>query len=420
MMDCNKAEKLLVEYLYQELSPEKTLLVEKHLEACDACAKTLHNWRGIHRGFQRSNDVPQPAPFLKTRILAAAKQELGRKTPLMERILVFLKPAVLMPILIFAVLIVWFLPMKHMQMSEIRPASTPAETSSKTILQKPTAPPAAPAKEQPAPSITKAEAEKLKALGYINGGKSNESVESRLDQPKNDESNTAQPADQLAGGRTENYDRERDQQQVAPQYKEEAAKEPSAAIEYEAPGAERAKLQTPVETKTGSLDDKRAAAGAPAPAAMQNGQLSKAAPAGKDADNFIVAQQYFQKGDLSNGKKVADELIRNDKSQSRAADFDQTGRAYQARGATQLAILQYNLLLNNYPGYPQSSDVLLRLGECYEQIGEYDKASTTYRQLQQVSTTRELATEKLRTLSKKKQVQEQLRSLGYVNEKDKQ
>src|SRR5262245_41790891 len=68
-MDCNKAEKLLVEYLYQELSPEKTLEMEKHLEVCDACSKTLENWRAIHRGYQRSEEPPQPAPYMRQRIL---------------------------------------------------------------------------------------------------------------------------------------------------------------------------------------------------------------------------------------------------------------------------------------------------------------------------------------------------------------
>ena len=109
-MDCHKAEKLLVEYLYQELSPEKTLEVEKHLETCDACAKTLHNWRGIHRGFQRSNDVPQPAPFLKTRILAAAREEVVRKPALSERILSWVKPALILPILVFGLLVLLFFP----------------------------------------------------------------------------------------------------------------------------------------------------------------------------------------------------------------------------------------------------------------------------------------------------------------------
>lgn len=421
MMDCKKVEKHLVEYLYQELSPEKTLQVEKHLETCDACAKTLHNWRGIHRGFQRSNDVPQPAPFLKTRILAAAKQELGRKTPLMERILVILKPAVIMPILIFAVLVVWFLPVRRMEFARAKPISTPAQ-STRSAVEHPSAAPSAPvAKEQPV-QLSEAERDQLKSLGYIGGTKSdegtqsNEPAPSRPNEPEVRQKSKAAPMDQVEGGRTEVYTGVKDQEQAAPSNEaQQIAQQPSPAASY--PSQVEGKLEGPGEKQSAALADKKAAAGA-APAALE---LSKTAPAGKDADtNMVLAQENFKNGDLSNGKRFADVVSRTDKSNSRAEEFDQYGRAYQAQGACQQAIVNYNQVLKNYPNYQQSPDVLQRLAECYEQIGQYENASVTYQQLQQVPAKNKLATEKLRSLSKKRKSQEELRSLGYVDEKNKQ
>src|SRR5262245_66620513 len=77
-MSGKKAEEYLVEYLYQELPAKKTLEIEKHLQECAACAKTLESWRAIHRGYQRSAEEPQVAPYFKQKILAAAEEELTR------------------------------------------------------------------------------------------------------------------------------------------------------------------------------------------------------------------------------------------------------------------------------------------------------------------------------------------------------
>ena len=147
-------------------------------------------------------------------------------------------------------------------------------------------------------------------------------------------------------------------------------------------------------------------------------QPSEAAAGGKPdtkVANFERAQFYFKNNDLAKGKNAADEAIRSDKDSSLASQFHQAGRQYQEQGETQQAIVQYNLVLNNYPSYNQNADVLLRLGESYEQIGEYDKAIRVYQQLERVASMKNVAGEKLRTLSKKRQVQEQLRSLGYVD-----
>ena len=54
--------------------------------------------------------------------------------------------------------------------------------------------------------------------------------------------------------------------------------------------------------------------------------------------------------------------------------FHQAGIQYQNSKEPEQAIAQYNIVLNNYPRYNGSPDVLQRLAESYEQIGEYDNA----------------------------------------------
>ena len=103
-MDCKKAEKLLVEYLYQELSPRHTVDLERHLEVCDACTSMLENWRAIHRGYQKIIEEAPAAPYLSQRILAAAKEELKRKPSFSEKFVAILRPALILPVLIFALI----------------------------------------------------------------------------------------------------------------------------------------------------------------------------------------------------------------------------------------------------------------------------------------------------------------------------
>jgi predicted anti-sigma-YlaC factor YlaD len=103
-MDCKKAEKLLVEYLYQELSPKYTVDLEKHLQVCDKCIQTLENWRAIHRGYQKTTDEAPAVPYLRQRILSAAKDELQRKQSFSERFFTILKPALILPVILFGLI----------------------------------------------------------------------------------------------------------------------------------------------------------------------------------------------------------------------------------------------------------------------------------------------------------------------------
>lgn len=410
-MDCSKAEKLLVEYMYQELSPEKTLEMEKHLETCDACAKTLENWRGIHRGFQRSNDIPQPQPFLKTRILAAAREEAERRPGFVERLMVWVKPAIILPVVIFGLLVLLFMPAKQSDMAKAK-APAQAETTSTPAV-------AAQREAQPAEGgrVTQKEVKDLKALGYVGGSE------------KTDQPSTEAYSDELR--RKEEADANRSRDQELPITLDDKAKktgdfgdsaaapaapgkrEPSAV--YEAQPAEVAQQEN-------KLAEKQVMAPAPAlqsppqaaPSQAASGMVAGTKPDETEA-NFQKAQILSKNNDLPQAKKAAELAIRTDKDRTLASQFHEAGRQYQSQGEPQQAILQYNLVLKNYPDYSGSPDVLLRLGESYEQVGEYVNAIRTYEQLAQIASMKKVADEKMRTLTRKKQVQEQLRSLGYVD-----
>src|SRR5262249_31938134 len=106
-MNCKKAETLLVEYLYEELSAQKTLELERHLQSCDQCSATLESWRAIHNGYQKMEDLPAPSPFLKQRIVAAAEEELARKPSFATRLFAVLRPAIAIPVILVALLALW-------------------------------------------------------------------------------------------------------------------------------------------------------------------------------------------------------------------------------------------------------------------------------------------------------------------------
>ncbi len=75
-------------------------------------------------------------------------------------------------------------------------------------------------------------------------------------------------------------------------------------------------------------------------------------------------------------------------------------------------------MVNNYTEYPDLQNVLLRLAACYEEIGQINAARKTYVRLQSYPATRDLATQKIQSLDKKLQSQEQLKALGYTSDKN--
>src|SRR5262245_29736652 len=171
-MDCNKAEKLLVEYLYQELSPKYTVDLEKHLQVCDKCTQTLENWRAIHRGYQKTTDEAPAVPYLKQRILSAAKEELQRKPSFSERFFTILKTALILPVILFGLIATFML----YQNQGMKMAQAPA--------------PAPKIAEQPSVSSSSFDLDKSRMV------KREESYKGKADSYQNERAKTPQPEDQ--------------------------------------------------------------------------------------------------------------------------------------------------------------------------------------------------------------------------------
>lgn len=384
-MDCNRAEKLLVGYLYQELSPAETVRIEKHLESCSRCARTLENWKAIHLGFQRTVEEPPSAPYLKEKILATARQELGRKNTFFENFYLILKPALILPVMLFAALAVFLIFQRNTQMA-----------------QAPKPQPAAVQETAPSSRLDPDTENKLRSLGYVGedqqaGSRSAKEVSKpSLSRDRNELADSMEARKQDEG-------REND---VAVQQYDLKAK--TETLSKDRPSAPEPSYVQEKETISPPVAASPVPAQPPAPAEEGKGMEVKNAA-------FKKAQVYFERNDLNKGKTEAEQAIVQDKTGSLAAEFHEAGKKYQSNKEPEQAIVQYNLVLNNYPYYEQSPDVILRLAEAYEQIGAYDKALNSYQQLRQYPALKNTADQKIGEMMKKRKAQEQLRSLGYVD-----
>ena len=411
-MDCNKAEKLLVEYLYQELSPKYTVDLEKHLQVCDKCTQTLENWRAIHRGYQKTTDEAPAVPYLRQRILSAAKEEMQRKPSFSERFFTILKPALILPVILFGLIATLMLYQNKSAMMSQAPTvgkvvpEQPSISSSSLDLDKRRAAngeryseskPDTYRNERAKEPVDKETSEKLKSLGYISTG--------------SEERDRLSASDEKAGSKD------------APrEYKQNA---PAKVAEEEQPQRE---LTTPQEqnaskTETGQVVGGAIAPASPpssAPAPIQAQQLEAKKMAKMQEPSFEEAQNQFRQNNLNDGVNTANQVIQQDKNQGRAdyaVQFHEAGKYYQKNKEPEQAIVNLNLVANNYPNYSGLPDVLLRLAESYEQIGDYNQALKTYQQLAQIPTMKTTADRRINDMQKKQKTRDQLKSLGYTDEK---
>lgn len=416
-MDCNKAEKLLVEYLYQELSPKYTVDLEKHLQVCDKCTQTLENWRAIHRGYQKTTDEAPAVPYLRQRILSAAKEELQRKPSFSERFFTVLKPALILPVILFGLIATLML----------------YQTKPKMMSDAPMPPPAKVIPEQPSVSSSSLDFDKRKAAGGERYSESkpdtyrNERAKMPADKEtleklkslgyigtESEERDRLTSADEKAGGKDAPYSKEYKQNAPVPEKVEpqrEGAPQEQSAAKNEA--GQVAGVTAPAAPPSST----------PAPIQAQQLEAKKMAKTGTTPErDFEVAQENFSRNNLNDGIAVANQAIQNDKSQGRtdlAVQFHEAGKRYQQNKEPEQAIVQYNLVLNNYPSYSGTPDVLLRLAESYEQRGDYDQAVKTYQQLAQYPTMKSTAVRRIGDMQKKQKARDQLRSLGYTDQQQK-
>jgi tetratricopeptide (TPR) repeat protein len=379
-MNCKKAEEYLVEYLYQELPAKKTLEIEKHLGECATCAKTLESWRAIHRGYQRSAEEPQVAPYFKQKILAAAEDELLRKPSWSDRLLFGLKIATV-PIAIFVVLIV-FNQAKNkapeMAMKNERAEQhAPATVSEKETRQQEAAPQA-----------------KQQLQGYRD----------RTESYSYDKLKAAPPADEEK--RLKDYKENAKKESDALERSDLDQPTPSPAAP---PAASEPAPQQEEQSYGGAKPDQREIA--QAPSAQKGAAISPVSKTTNESWNQV--QSSLENNDLKGAQKNAQDAISQDSYRSLAGQFHQEGIVSQNKGEYGKAIFSYTQVQSNYRDYPELDDVLLRLGDSYAQIGEFGKAVKAY---QQVSPAKQkMAQQRIQQLQKKREAQEQLRSLGYVD-----
>lgn len=424
-MDCKKAETFLVEYLYQELSASKTVEVEAHLKTCDGCSKLLLHWKEIHEGFQQTTGTPAAPPFLKQRILNSARKELERKPTFSERAVLWLKPALIIPAVFVAVLVLFLYPMNK------KMAGVPTD---KAIPQKAPAPPAM-AEELHRDSFvkmkTKAEADEIQG-----GRKGDLATETPYPSDKPEPSTTVPSlAKDSESGYQEGYAAENRQMQAKLQQNAQEEEAKKVAKENNAPAGGMVAPSAPVMAQpqatepppaevspSSSMDDqKNEYAASPAPQQMAEQQLkANEKPAEKtgnanDANyNYDQAQSNMRQDRIMTAQKFAKQAVDLDTNKELAARFYNDGVIYQKNKEFTKAIAQYKAITNNYPSYDALNDVLFRLGECYAAIGKIDDAQMIFRQLLKSNPNSTVLREKLANVEKQRKETEELRSLGYV------
>lgn len=411
-MECNKAEKLLVEYLYQELSPKYTVDLEKHLQVCDKCSQTLENWRAIHRGYQKTTDEAPAVPYLRQRILSAAKEELQRKPSFSERFFTVLKPALILPVILFGLIATLML----------------YQTKPKTMSQAPAA--GKVLLEQPSVSSSSLDFDKRKAA---EGGRYNESKPDKYENEQAKMPVDKETSEKLKTlGDTTTGSEERDR--LSGNDEKAGSKDAPSKEYYENAPASRAETVEPQreiapQEQDASKNEKGQVAGgaiapstpsASAPAQVQQLEAKKMAKLAEPT--FEEAQNQFRQNNLNDGVNTSNVLIQQDKSQGRAdyaVQFHEAGRRYQENKEPEQAIVNLNLVANNYPNYSGLPDVLLRLAESYEQIGDYNQALKAYQQLAHYPSMKGTADRRISDMQKKQKTRDQLKSLGYTDQQQK-
>ena len=381
-MNCNKAEEYLVDYLYQELPAKKTLEIEKHLHSCARCAKTLESWRAIHRAYQRNAEEPQVAPYFKQKILAVAEEELSRPRSWTERFGLGLKLATI-PIAIFV--IVLFLNQKEKEIASVRPQQEVAAPASKME----------PARDTRQLKTSATRERKQDSTGY--GGKRSE-ADYATDKLQ------ARPYDERLDKDVAEKNKEVAAVSDAPAEGQVANEEPPAAPAASAPlqGVEQFGAEPKYEQAK------------PEPTAAKKGRIAETADV-----SFRQAQQDLERSNMKGWQSNVQEAISLDDQRALASKLHQEGNIYQSRGEYGKAIPNFEQVQLNYRDYPQRDDVLLRLGDSYAEVGQFDKAVRAYQQISRSQ--QKVARDRIQRLQKKQEAQEQLRSLGYVSsDKDKE
>lgn len=392
-MDCKKAETFLVEYLYQELSATRIVELEKHLEVCDGCTKTLESWRAIHEGYRRFAEEPLPTPYLRQRVMIAAKEELERKPTFTERLFALGRPALILPIVVFAIMTFLFYP--HNQARKI--AQVPATQAAEKA--------AAPMSVNE-PQDYRQKEDRGRAVGGFAGqvqadklnSKDREEAAAKLQEYSQTDSPGRRYDDMDALSKSKNAEYNEGQKAGAPvpaapvaEPPVMSAPEPLVQQEVQESKKEQEKLPTSVVTNT-------------------KPPLS--------ADTFLKqSQAMLINDDLKGSAQNSQWAIEEDSNKSFANQFHHDGIRWQQNHECEKAILQFNLVANNYRDYSAMADVLLRLGDCYAEIGQTENARKTYQQLLSSKSNNRVAQQKLQELDKKVKSQEQLKALGYVSDK---
>ncbi|HEY4491272.1 MAG TPA: tetratricopeptide repeat protein, partial [Acidobacteriota bacterium] len=322
------------------------------------------------------------------------KEQLTKEPSWIQSALAVLKPVIVLPIIVvslLAVLYMQFTPARKMAVHkfDVQKAPPVSEMSEPRLRDN--------------RELATEEKKELKSLGYVGDDESDRQKDlaaRRQSVPKSSEVVGGESEPSVAFDSLEKESRsDQPQAEVAPPAAPEAA---SAPAEAPASPANEGYVSRG-ETKQEQLGLGHKAA----KVAGLTGQ-----------SNFQEAQMKFREDNLKEGWTYANKAIQEDRTGSLASEFHSTGKRFQATKDYDKAIVQFQLVADNYRDYAYLQDVLLRLAASHIELGQWDEARAVYQRLLRLYPSNKDALDHLNELNKKEKAQRQLQSLEADKKQD--
>jgi hypothetical protein len=343
-MSCEKFEELLIDFIEGVIEPSDIELVKKHLATCQNCCKKMDEFKEVRKVFN-GDTHPEPSPEVLARLSRIAREELEKdNVPFWRKW--FYSP-ILVPVLSTGLALgIWI----SYGQKDVRYGPDDAIYSTKVMAKKvPMAqePNSRAVREEAVPNLESNQGPSLSeepvSAPYLASGK-----KSRIEEETTARSGEPARAKEMIARRDikedDEYSRHRDE--VSDKLEAKANEEPASVPRIEAEEE-----------------------------AFEVGSLSKGISGETEEQR---SQEVKQKSNIPTSYSYTKTAYK---------DKLDLGLKQQKEGNCEASIKTNEELVNVTP--PPTDPIMgkayLSLGECYEQLGEWDKAVISYKNLQKIS-----------------------------------
>jgi tetratricopeptide (TPR) repeat protein len=343
-MNCENFDELLIDFIEGEIEPSDIELVKKHLAACQNCSKKIDEFKEIRKVIN-GDTHPEPSPEILARLSRIAREELEKdNVPFWRKW--FYSP-ILVPVLSTGLaLFIWI----SNGQKDVEYGPDDAVYSTKVMAKKmPMAQePNFPGVREEAVSNLESNQGPLLSEEPVSAPPLASGKKSRIEEGTTARSGEPAPAKEMIARRDvkedDEYSRQRDEFSDKLEAKpiEEPASEPKIEAEEEA---------------------------------FEVGSLAKGRSGETEVQGF---QDVKQRSNIPTSNTYTETTYK---------DKLDLGLKQQKEGNCEASIKTNEELLNLTPPPtdPLKGKAYLSLGECYEQMGEWEKAVSNYKNLQKIS-----------------------------------